>query len=94
MDIILRSNSLILMSSNNHTKEQAREFLKQHALNEISDITDFTRFHTRVYYIVAKYGLQVKAKEDQFFSGDEWDNPACKAALIKKTEQFLDRYIK
>ncbi len=82
------------MNAINHTKEQAREFLKQHALNEISDISDFTRFYTRVFYIIAKYGLQSEAKEAELFSGDEWDNPMCKAALIEKIKQFLDKHIK
>lgn len=82
------------MNKNSHTKEQARQFLIQEALNEICDITDFTKFYTHTYYIVAKYGLQLEAKEDGLFSGDDWRNPARREVLIKKVEQFLNMYIK
>ncbi len=77
-----------------HTKEQAREFLKQEALKEISDVSDFTHFYRRVYHVIAKYGLQQKATKDELFSGDEWSNPACKKLLEKRIEQFLDIHIK
>ena len=82
------------MGDKNLTKEQARQFLKQQALNEISDNLDFTRFNTRVYYVIAKYGLQLEAKEEALFSGDEWNNPACKDILVKKVERFLDMHIR
>ena len=82
------------MNNNSHTKEQARQFLKQQALNEIYNISDFTNFYRRIYYILAKYGLQLKAKEDELFSGDEWRNPARRDVLIKRVEHFLNKYIK
>ncbi len=46
-----------------HTKEQAREFLKQEALKEVSEVANFTLFHRRVFCVVAKYGLQLEAKK-------------------------------
>ncbi len=76
------------------TKEQAREFLKQCALNEISEVTDFTYFYRRVFCVFAKYGLQLEAKEEKFFSGDEWSNPNCRDVLINKVKQFLNKHIK
>ena len=82
------------MNNINHTSEQARQFLKQQALNEIYDISDFSSFYRSTYYIVAKFGLQLKAKEDELFSGDEWYDPARKDVLIKRMEQFLNKYIK
>ena len=82
------------MSRINHTKEQAREFLKQEAIKEITKISDFTRFHTRVFYVIAKYGFQLEAKEEGLLSGEEWSNPASKDILMKKVIKFLDRHIK
>ncbi len=82
------------MEAKTHTKEQARQFLKQHALSEISDTSDSTRFYTRVYYVIAKYGLQLEAKEEELFSGDEWSNLECKEVLVKKVECFLDKHIR
>jgi len=82
------------MENKRHTKEQAREFLKQEALKEIKDNTDFTKFQSRVFCVVVKYGLQVEAKEEGLLSGDEWSDPASKDMLMKKVTQFLDKHIK
>ncbi len=82
------------MDDNNFTKEQAREFLKQEAINEILEVADFTRFYTRVFYVVAKYGLQLEAKKEELFSGGEWNDPACKDMLVDKIERFFDKHIK
>ena len=82
------------MSSKNHTIQQAREFLKQEALKEISEISDFTRFQTRAFCVIAKYGLQLDAKKEELFSGDEWSDPDSKESLIRKVKQFLDEHIR
>ena len=82
------------MNNTNHTKEQAREFLKQEALKEICEVTDFTRFHTRVFCVIAKYGFQLEAKEEGLLTGGEWSNPECKDVLVKRVKLFLDKRIK
>jgi hypothetical protein len=82
------------MIKTNHTKEQAREFLKQEALKEITSVVDFAGFQDRVFCVIAKYGFQLTAKEEGLFSGAEWNNPSSKAMLVKKVEQFFDKYIK
>ena len=82
------------MSNTTHTKEQAREFLKQEALKEINKKSDFTGFHSRVFCVIAKYGFQLEAKEEELLSGDEWSNPACKDLLVKRVEQFLDNHLR
>jgi hypothetical protein len=83
-----------MMKITHHTKEQAREFLKQEALNEINDISDFSRFYTSVYCVIAKYGFQLEAKEEELLFGDEWSNPACRDVLTKRVEEFLSKHIK
>ncbi len=82
------------MINTNHTKEQAREFLRQEAMKEISNVSDFTRFHTRVFYMIAKYGFQQEAKEEELLSGGEWSDPACKDLLVKRVKQFLDKHLR
>ena len=57
--------------------KKAREFLKQEALKEISEATNFSLFHRRVFCVVVKYGLQSTAKEEGLLSGDEWSNYPC-----------------
>ena len=82
------------MNHTNHTKEQAREFLKQEALKEIRKVSDFGGFQNRVFCVLAKYGLQLNAKEEKLLSGDEWSNPARKDFLLNKVELFLDKHVK
>ena len=75
------------------TKEQAREFLVQNALDEINENTNFSKFYTKVFCVFAKYGLLLEAKEESFLSGDEWSNPVRREYLIKRVEQFLKKHI-
>lgn len=82
------------MNNTHHTKEQAREFLIQHALNEIRNNSDFNTFHRRVFCVIAKYGFQLEAKEEGLLTGDGWSNPARKEILIRRVEQFLNKHIK
>ena len=82
------------MNIKHHTKEQAREFLKQEALKEINKKSDFTGFHGRVFGVIAKYGLQLEAKEEGLLTGEEWSNPDCRDELIMRVKQFLDKHIR
>ena len=77
-----------------YRKEQAREFLIQHALNEIRDNSDFNTFHRRAFCVITKHGFQLETKEEGLLIGDEWSNPACKDVLVKKVERFLDKHIR
>jgi len=36
----------------------------------------------------------MKAKEEDFFSGDEWSSPSQRENLIKRVEQFLVKHIR
>ncbi|MBY9016838.1 MAG: hypothetical protein KGD68_14205 [Candidatus Lokiarchaeota archaeon] len=82
------------MSKIHYTKEEAREFLRKEALSEICSVSDFNKFHDQVFCVFAKYGLQLEAKKEEFFSGEEWRKPECRDALIEKVKQFLDKHIK
>ena len=84
---------LVLMSNFHHTVEQAREFLRQEALKEINNCSDFTRFQGRVFCVIAKYGMQLEAKKEGLLSGDEWSNPAYKDILMEKVIHFFDKHI-
>ena len=77
----------------NKKPEQARNLLVQLALDEICS-DDFGDFYRHAYYVIAKLGLQRKAKEEQLFSTDDWSDPQYKDYLIKKLKVFLIRHIK
>jgi hypothetical protein len=81
------------MNSCKFTKDQAREFLKQEALNEIKGCKDFTKLQDQTFCVVAKYGLQLEAKMEGLLSGEEWSDPNCLDLLVKKVELFFDKLI-
>lgn len=74
--------------------EQARNLLVQLALDDICSEDNFNDFYRHVYYVIAKLGLQRKAKEERLFSTDDWSNPQDKDYLIKKLRIFLIIHIK
>ncbi len=73
--------------------EQARNLLVQLALDEICSENIFPDFRRHAYYVIAKLGLQRKAKEEDLFKGKEWSNPQCKDYLLEKLHKFLVRHI-
>jgi len=81
------------MDLNNFTKEQARAFLRNEALKEITAISDFSYFHTQVFCVFAKYGLLSTARQEELLYGDEWSDPDCKDFLLQKIKGFLDKHI-
>ena len=74
--------------------EQARNLLVQMALDEICSKEIFSDFYRHAYYVIAKLGLQRKAKEEELFEGKKWSNPQYKDVLIKKLKMFLIKHIK
>lgn len=48
----------------------------------------------RAFYQIAKFGLQLKAREEKPFASDNWSNPQCKDELIKKVEKFLVKHLR
>lgn len=74
--------------------EQARKILIDSALNEIRDILNYSNFCTHTYYVIAKLGLQRKAKVEKLFETIDWDNGAFKEVIFKKIKSFLTKHIK
>ena len=73
---------------------KARRLLIDSALDDICSVDNFNDFYRHAYYIIAKLGLQRKAKEEQLFTGSEWSNPQCKEYLMQRLKNFLIRYIR
>ena len=81
------------MNNSIHTKEQARAFLKNEALKEITAVSDFSYLHSKDFCVFAKYGLLSTAKQEELLSGGEWSDPDCKDFLLQKIKGFLDKHI-
>ena len=82
------------MTGKNDKVNQARWSLIQNALDEIYNVPDYSDFYSNTFCVIAKFGLQLKAKEEKLFETGDWHNPECKDNLIEKVSNFLIRYIK
>ncbi|MFW9882375.1 MAG: hypothetical protein ACFFG0_55645 [Candidatus Thorarchaeota archaeon] len=74
--------------------EQARRELIQQALDEIYNVPDYSNLYTNAFCVIAKFGLQLKAREEKLFEGGDWDDPQDQDELLKKIEEFLNRNIR
>jgi len=74
-------------------EQKRRSFLEQ-VVDEIRNVPRYNNFYREVFYVIAKFGLQIKAKQEKLFENEDWDNFECRDELIKKVEIFLDKNIK
>ncbi len=72
----------------------ARKMLIQDALDEFINKKGFRDFSRSAFCAIAKFGLQLDAKQENLFNSEEWSNPECKDELIKKVKKFLVKHIK
>ncbi|MFW9939434.1 MAG: hypothetical protein ACFFFT_00240 [Candidatus Thorarchaeota archaeon] len=63
-------------------------------VDEIRDVSPHDDFYLQAFYTVAKFGLQLKAKQERLFEGMDWNNYKLRNGLIRKIEDFLERHIK
>ena len=82
------------MTSKSDKVKQARWSLIQHALDEVCNVPEYSNFRRNFFCVIAKFGLQLKAKEEKLFETRDWYNPECKDDLIEKVSNFLIRHIK
>ena len=66
----------------------------QDAIDEITNIQNFNNFYQRGFYQIAKFGLQLDAREENLFASDNWYNPQCKDELIEDIRKFLVKHLK
>jgi len=82
------------MTAISNKVKQARWSLIQHALDEIYNVPDYSNFYSNTFCVIAKFGLQLKAKEERLFGTGDWHNPECRDELIEKVKVFLIKYIR
>lgn len=75
--------------------KKARTSLIQQALNEIYNVPDYTNFSSNSFYVIAKLGLQIKAKCEGLFTNDNQANPSLSQAELRtKVKEFIFKHIK
>ncbi len=74
--------------------EQARKSLIENALNEIRNIPHYSNFYLQTYYVIAKLGLQLKAKVEGLFDTRDWNNFECRDAMVERIKIFLINHIR
>jgi len=56
--------------------------------------TQHDDFYLRAFSTVAKFGLQLKAKQERFFESEDWNDLSNREELLQKVEHFLDEQFK
>ncbi len=64
------------------------------ALDEIRNARTIQELHLKSYNAVAKYGMQLLAREYGLFDGEEWSDYKYKAFLLERIEGFFIEKIK
>ena len=82
------------MNSNNPKYVEARKMMAQDAIDEITNVPNFSDFYQRSFYQIAKFGLQLDAKREKLFTSDNWSDLRCKDELIEKIRKFLVKHLK
>ena len=74
-------------------EKKRRDFLDQ-IIEELRNTPQSNDFYLSAFYTVAKFGLQLKAKQEKLFDGEGWNNPKFREQLLQKVERFLDTQFK
>ena len=82
------------MTAKSDEVKKARRSLIQHAFDEICNVPKYSNFRSNVFYVIAKLGLQLKAKEEKLFDTNDWYDPGCRDKLTKKMREFLIKHIR
>ncbi len=82
------------MTSKNPKYVEARKMMVQDAIDEITNVPNFSDFYQRSFYQIAKFGLQLKAREEKLFASDNWSDPQCNDELIENVSKFLVKHLK
>ncbi|MFX1297840.1 MAG: hypothetical protein ACFFD2_23715, partial [Promethearchaeota archaeon] len=83
-----------VMHGKSEAVKQARRELIQQTLDKIVETRDFNDLKRNTYVVLAHLWLHNKAEEENLFNLEGWSNLECKDELIKKIEEFLNRYIR
>lgn len=75
------------------SEQKRKEFLSD-LVQELRENASINNFRLSVFNLLAKIGLQLKAKNERFFENEDWNNPKLREQLLQKVEEFLDTHIK
>ncbi|MBY8990068.1 MAG: hypothetical protein KGD58_04870 [Candidatus Lokiarchaeota archaeon] len=77
---------------------QEMELKRKESINclvqELRNVPPSADLYLKAHYIIAKIGLQRRAKEERLFEDEDWADPKLREDLILKVERFLDKQIK
>jgi len=75
--------------------KQARLSLIHQALGEIFNVSDYSDFSRKAFYVIAKLGLQLPAEEEGLFTNENRANPELSQDELKtRLKEFIFKYIK
>ena len=71
------------MTAKSSKVKQARFSFIQHAFEEICNVPSYSDFRKNTFCVLAKFGLQLKAKEEKLFKTGDWYDPECRGELLE-----------
>ena len=84
-----------IMYEKSEAVKQARMSLIQQVLDEIDNVSEDSTFSRRMFYIIAKFGLQIPAKEEGLFTNDNRANPELSQDELRiRLKDFIFKCIK
>ena len=83
-----------MMNRDNPKYIHARKVLVQDAMDEFIHKKDYKDFSRSAFCAIAKFGLQLDAKQENLFDSEEWSNPERRVDLIRRIESFLVKHIR
>jgi hypothetical protein len=74
--------------------EEIRKSFVNQLFEEFLHVPSYSNFYSHAFNVIAKIGLQLKAKKEGLFTNYDWFNPFLREVLLTKVYEFLDSYIK
>jgi len=75
-----------MMSRDNPKYVHARKMLVQDAMDEFINKKNFRDFSRSAFCAIAKFGLQLDAKQENLFSSEDWSDQKRREDLIRRIE--------
>ena len=72
--------------------ERNRAQFIQEILDSIRNAPSYCSFYSHVFSRIAALGLQMKAKKERLFEGENWSNLENRDMLMRKIEKFIIKY--
>ena len=72
--------------------EQIRKEFVEQLFNEVCNVPSYSNFYSNTFNVIAKLGLQLKAKEERLFETGDWEDLDSRDELLERIKNFLIKH--